>query len=123
MPDQKQLNIEIGESEKIDGSFNIESVGEMQNTVFVLFLIVAGEVDDVERSTAGERFQYNPDISFLAGGCKFYHQSPDGNFTIEPIIIETSSDDSYIYTIAGRTSRSAGIPMPRHPSSVSYGSV
>jgi hypothetical protein len=100
-PEQKQLNIEIGESENIDGSFNIESIGEYNQDVFVLFLIVAGEVDAVERSTAGERFQYYQDISYLVGGCMFYYQSNNGDLIIEPIIIETSSNDSYIYTIAG----------------------
>ncbi|RZD38955.1 MAG: hypothetical protein CXT71_05750 [Methanobacteriota archaeon] len=100
-PEQKQLNIEIGESENIDGSFNIESIGEYNQDVFVLFLIVAGEVDDVARSTAGESFQYNQEIAWLVGGCTFYYQSDNGNITYEPIIIKTSSDDSYIYTIAG----------------------
>ena len=105
-PEFQQLNIKAGESINVDATFSVEVFENRTEDIYIIFVAIVGESEDVniaiEQNSIDDGDGNYLNIDTLIGGCFIegeYDQFPiDDN---EPIIIETSSDDSQIYLIAG----------------------
>lgn len=101
VPDKMDLDIGVGESVEVELTFTLEVLKTQAEDVYVLFMIILGESDDVDMWLDDSYGYY--DVEYYLGGCVVEGESyrSEDFSDIEPIIIETSSDDSRIYLLAG----------------------
>jgi hypothetical protein len=97
-PSLLELGIGAGQSTEIEVSISLEVVNSQQNDVFVVFIMVLGEVEEINNYLQDSD---SNGLDFYYGGCVVKGGSVQDSRGNEPIIIEASSDNSQIYLIAG----------------------
>jgi hypothetical protein len=100
VPKRMELDINAGDTTDVDASFSLEVLENHTEDVYVIFIVVLGESDEVSQYLNNGYYSSNVDLYF--GGCLVegieYQFNDNKN---NPIIIETSSDNSKIYLVAG----------------------
>jgi len=100
VPSKLELGIGVRESTVIEATFTLEQVEYQSENVYVLFILVLGELDDVSEYLKGSG---SNGLEFYYGGCfvDVAESQRPANESMEPIIIETNSGNSMIYLLAG----------------------
>ena len=93
------LDIGVGESTEFEATFSIEISENPRQDIYIIFILVLGENDDVEEYLKGNYGYY--DLDYYIGGCMVLGDIYDDLGLVEPIIIETKTDNSKIYLLAG----------------------
>tara|TARA_Y100000766_G_scaffold90557_1_gene76999 strand:+ start:1015 stop:2052 length:1038 start_codon:yes stop_codon:yes gene_type:complete len=106
VPQKITLDIEPGQSTSVDASFSLTVRENQTEDVYVIFAVFAGELEHVNGYLAeGDDYldDYYTAIDFVFGGCVVVGLDTENGQrqSSDPIIIDASSDDSYIYLIAG----------------------
>lgn len=101
VPKKMELDIISGDTIDIEASFSLEVLQNHTEDVYVIFIVILGDSDEVSEYLNNE-YYYN-DVELYLGGCLvegtgYQYDGDEPN----PIIIETSSsDNSKIYLVAG----------------------
>ena len=96
-----------GESSDISAAFSLKEFENQTYEAFIIFIVVYGEENYVnEALQAADIFDFNNDnmVEFHYGGCYVGAEVTEYEYEYEgasPLIIETSSDSSTIYLVAG----------------------
>ena len=98
-PKEIVLDIGVGESTEFEATFSIEISENPRQDIYIIFILVLGENDDVEEYLKGNDGYYS--LDYYIGGCMVLGGLLDEEFDFEPIIIETKTDNSKIYLLAG----------------------
>jgi hypothetical protein len=98
-PKEIVLDIGVGESTEFEATFSIEISENPRQDIYIIFILVLGENDDVEEYLKGNDGYYS--LDYYIGGCMVLGELFDEEFDFEPIIIETKTDNSKIYLLAG----------------------
>ena len=93
------LDIGVGEVTEFEATFSIEISKNPREDIYIIFILVLGENDHVEEYLKGNYGYY--DLDYYIGGCMVLGGLLDEEFDFEPIIIETKTDNSKIYLLAG----------------------
>lgn len=93
------LDIGVGESTEFEATFSIEISENPRQDIYIIFILVLGENDDVEEHLKGNYGYY--DLDYYVGGCIILGELFDEESDFKPIIIETKTDNSKIYLLAG----------------------
>lgn len=101
-PSDLPLEASSGDTVEFEATFSIELTSDepFEEDVYVFFIIVVGESEEVDESIENERFYGNVEV--MLGGCLIVSiEGEASDDDIEPIIIQTQSTDSNIYLLAG----------------------
>jgi hypothetical protein len=98
-PKEIVLDIGVGESTEFEATFSIEISENPRQDIYIIFILVLGENDDVEEYLKDNDGYYG--LDYYIGGCMVLGELFDEEFDFEPIIIETKTDNSKIYLLAG----------------------
>lgn len=105
-PDMIRLDAKAGESSDISIVFSLEDYENQTDDMYIIFVVFYGEEyyvnDALQAPSISDYYDDESFLEFYYGGCYIGGEvMQDGFEEINPIIIETSSDGTAIYLIAG----------------------
>ncbi|GIR00102.1 MAG: hypothetical protein CM15mP8_2990 [Methanobacteriota archaeon] len=107
IPSVQMLDAGPGESLDVSAAFSLKEFENQTYEAFIIFIVVYGEENYVNQALqAADIFDFYNDnmVEFHYGGCYVGSEVTEYEYEYEgasPVIIETSSDSSTIYLVAG----------------------